>query len=137
MSSCTDASRRRTRAFWRCTALHRRTLQHCSAPPAAAEASLSVPACINLQVNAALYLLWSPWTHLKTCGSPPLLHRASPLFSPHLPSPSLPPASTPAALIDSIRSATMPLIPSQPGLANRFQILCCYLLWLLISTECE
>lgn len=40
---------------------------------------------INLQVNTALYLLWSPWTHLKTCGSLPLLHAPPP---PHLPSSS-------------------------------------------------
>lgn len=39
---------------------------------------------INLQVNMALYLPWSPWTHLKTCGPLPLLN-AFPLFPPHLP----------------------------------------------------
>lgn len=45
--------------------------------------------CINLQVNMPLYLLWSPWTHLKTCGSLPLLNAFLP-FPHHLPSSSRP-----------------------------------------------
>lgn len=40
--------------------------------------------CINLQVNSLLYLLLSPWTHLKECSPPPLLPIS---FSFHLISP--------------------------------------------------
>lgn len=41
---------------------------------------------INLQVNMILYLLWSPWTHLKTCSPlPPMLSFSFHLISPPRP----------------------------------------------------
>lgn len=56
--------------------------------------------CINLQVNSVLYLLWSPWTHLKECSSP---------SSPSPPFPSLSTSSHPLLIQTSFPRSVDPI----------------------------
>lgn len=77
---------------------------------------------IDLQVNTALYLLRSPWTHLKTCGSLPRLNAFLP-FPPLAPPPtssrSLPRAQSTPLGPDAINSHQAPLCLSRPVPANQ------------------
>lgn len=86
---------------------------------------------INLQVNMPLYLLWSPWTHLKTCGSLPLLD-AFLLFPHHLPSSSRPlflaqsTPSTPPRCHNFLSSSSLLIISSSLPIRGFYLLMVCH-----------
>lgn len=127
MSSCTDASRRCTRAFRatqfytdaHCSIAVRHTLQLRHRSPSSCALTCRLTRLFTSSGHLGLTS-----KHAAPSPSSTVLPLSFHLISLPHPGDSIhPPTSTPAALIDSIRSATVPLIPSEPGFDNRFQIL--------------